>query len=94
MRHKVKRFVPSFGERVVEGFELEIIPTLRIPPLTRDWRDTGMSLYLSHESGAILTREVRRPEFFGGASIPVTEYMIAYHSGRRALAKRVGRIHN
>lgn len=93
MRLKVKKFVPSVGEQVVEGFELEVIPTHGVPPLTRDWRDTGLSLYQSHESGAVLTRETRRPEHFGGSAIPVTEYMIAYHSGRRALAKRVGRIH-
>lgn len=91
MKFKVKQFIPTVGEKVVEGFELEIIPTFSNPPLTRDWRDTGYSLYQSHESGAVLTREVRRLEFPGGTAIPVTEYMIAYHSGRRTMAQRAGR---
>lgn len=85
---KVKRFVQGKGEIIVAGFELEPIFGSQ-PALTRDWEDTGLSLTGYHESGAILTREVRRPEFFGGPSIPVTQYMIKFHSGRRVMAKRV-----
>ena len=89
MNYKVKRFIPTVGEKVVEGFELEITHTSGCPALTRDWRDPGYSLYQSHESGAVLTREVRKLECVGGKAIPVTEYMIVYHSGRRVMAKRV-----
>jgi len=85
---KVKRFIPGKGEIVVAGYELKPLEGPQ-PALTRDWVDTGLSLTGYHESGAILTREVRRPEFFGGPSIPATQYMIKFHSGRRVMAKRV-----